>query len=210
MRSDHRNVRLFHLFLRQREQQHGTLLTITYPIFTKAFQYDAEGRVSAEIYTFGTDAMHGVSTTYTYDALAGWKLRPAPTPGRPPTTTTGWAGGCRWMTPSGSTQFEYDRWDNLIALIDAENQRTEFDYYPDGKLWKERRPRGQETVYAYDDLSRLWKILDAKEQLTEYAYDNQSRLWKITLPMGNRDVELRPGRQPERLQRWRDLRDVYL
>ena len=82
--------------------------------------------------------------------------------------------------PSGQTKFEYDRWDNLTALIDARNQRTTFEYDPDGKLKKEIRPLLQETLYEYDAQGRVWKILDAKGQMTEYGYDSQGRLETIT------------------------------
>jgi YD repeat-containing protein len=92
------------------------------------------------------------------------------------------AGG---TAQAGTTQFEYDRWDNLIVLTDAENQRTEFEYYPDGKLKLERRPLGEETRYEYDRFGRLCKILDAKGQTTEYGYDDQWRLETIAYADGN-------------------------
>ena len=53
---------------------------------------------------------------------------------------------------------------NTSGLIGDENQCTEFEYYPDGKLKLERRPMDEETRYKYDNLGRLWKIIDAKNQ----------------------------------------------
>ncbi len=87
--------------------------------------------------------------------------------------------------PSGQTQFEYDTWDNLIALTDANNQRTRFEYDAvTGRLTKELRPMNQATTYEYDNLGRLQKTIDAKLHTTQYGYDAQSRLDTITYDDG--------------------------
>ncbi|MCP4289030.1 MAG: RHS repeat protein, partial [Gammaproteobacteria bacterium] len=87
--------------------------------------------------------------------------------------------------PSGQTQFEYDRWDHLIALTDANNQRTRFEYDAvTGRLTKELRPMNQATTYEYDNLGRLWKIIDATLQITQYGYESQGRLQTITYADG--------------------------
>jgi RHS repeat-associated protein len=164
------------------------LKRIIYPTFTKEFDYDHQGRVSEERYVVsgGTTS----SVIFAYDAFG--RLERTTGPDNETTTYTYDLLGRRVgvTDPSGQTQFEYDLWDNLIALIDAENQRTEFEYYADGTLWKERRPMGEETTYEYDpstgsgQAGRLWKVTDAKNQTTEYGYDAQSRIETIAYADG--------------------------
>ncbi len=126
--------------------------------YSVSMSYDQFGRLQS---TTGPD---GSATTYHYDAL-----------------------GRRIMVedPSGQTQFEYDTWDNLIALTDANNQRTRFEYDAvTGRLTKELRPMNQATTYGYDNLGRLWKIIDATLQITQYGYESQGRLQTITYAGG--------------------------
>jgi len=159
------------------------LQRIIYPTFIKEFRYDDEGRVSEEIYTFNGGETYSVY--FDYDAFG--RLQSTTGPDDRTTTYVYDRMGRRIRVddPSGQTRFEYDNWDNLIALTDAKNQRTEFEYDSLGRLKKEIHPMSEETIYEYypagsgRETGRLWKIIDAKNQMTEYGYDAQGRLETI-------------------------------
>ena len=84
------------------------------------------------------------------------------------------------IDPLGNeTEYTYDDRNNLIALKDANENITSFEYDRNNRLVKEIRPMGEETTYQYDGVGNLIQKLDAKNQKTEYGYDDAGRLTEV-------------------------------
>ena len=158
------------------------LQKIIYPTFTKEFRYDAEGRVSEELYML--DGGETYSVSYSYDQFG--RLQSTTGPDGSTTTYHYDLLGRKIMVTgdAGHVEFEYDTWDNLTSLSDAKGQVTEFVYDTSGRLTQEIRPMQQSAGYEYDNLGRLQKILDVKNQTTEYGYDSQGRIDTISYDDG--------------------------
>lgn len=151
---------------------------ITYPTFTKTFEYNDLGKKTAE-----TDMLsdtESLTTRFDYDN-AGNLIKKTDKNGK----DTHYVFDSRdrlilVVAPdTGQTGYEYDTRDNLVSLTDAENQTTQFEYDRNNRLVKETRPMGEEVNYTYDSLGNLIQKIDAKDQKTRYVYDKVSRLTTI-------------------------------
>ena len=92
---------------------------------------------------------------------------------------------------------EYDRWGNVIHLLDARGYATDYQYNDQNKLTEEKRPdvkvvnndgsevRQRPTITnVYDALGRLIETRDPNGNVTRYAYDNANRLIQTTDALG--------------------------
>ncbi len=77
------------------------------------------------------------------------------------------------IDPTGAaiSRNEYDDEGRLIATIDADGNRMEFDHDIDGRQEVIRDRKGYPTVYLYDDNGNILKTTDALGNVTENTYD---------------------------------------
>jgi YD repeat-containing protein len=71
-------------------------------------------------------------------------------------------------------RYAYDNRDNLIALTDAENHTTRFEYDRKNWLVKEIRPQGQQISYGYDGAGNLTGYDDGITSAI-YSFDDLNR-----------------------------------
>src|SRR5262249_25485543 len=104
----------------------------------RSFEYDKDGRLSAEIDPFG------VRTEYAYDHLGNQIQRRA-------------AAG----TPDQRiTRAEYDRNNRKSADIDGEGNRTSYAYDALGNRTRLTDARGKLVQYFYDGANQLVRVVD--------------------------------------------------
>ncbi len=85
----------------------------------------------------------------------------------------------------GEQNFEYDSSGNLIAVIDENNRRTEYEHDNVGRLILTRDFLGQETVFNYDKAGNLARTQDSRGNITRNEYDAMNRLVRSTDADGN-------------------------
>ncbi|HRI16738.1 MAG TPA: RHS repeat-associated core domain-containing protein [Verrucomicrobiota bacterium] len=86
--------------------------------------------------------------------------------------------------PDGSVRFyEYDRFGHTNAVINEVGARTEFAYFPDGRLFWVIDPMTNKTRYLYDK-NRLTNIVDALGRETQFRYDDFGRTNQIITAEG--------------------------
>ncbi|MFZ6727269.1 RHS repeat-associated core domain-containing protein [Undibacterium sp. MH2W] len=78
-----------------------------------------------------------------------------------------------------------DTKDNLSAVIDPTNNRTDFSYDALGRLLSSRNPMQLKTINQYDKKGNLTATTDAKQQTTTLLYDGLNRLNKTGFADGN-------------------------
>lgn len=80
---------------------------------------------------------------------------------------------------------EYDDDGRLIATIDADENRIEYDYDVDGRTEAVKDRRGNTTVYTYDDSGNILQTVDACGGKTTNTYDDMGNLLSTTDANGN-------------------------
>ena len=75
-----------------------------------------------------------------------------------------------------ATRNEYDESGSLIATIDPDGQRIEFDHDLDGRTEVIRDRLGYPTVITYDDRGNVLQETDAEGQTKQYSYDERDNL----------------------------------
>jgi RHS repeat-associated protein len=179
----------------------GRLLSTTDPLGrVTRYEYDSADKLLRVI-----DAANG-QTSYLYDTVG---RRTHVTDSRGQTTITSYdaAGHVIAVTAPDSsvTRFEYDTVGgasaNLIAVIDALNNRTEFAYDPNGRQVQKTDPNGDVTRFEYDPVGNRTAVLRAygtqAQVRDEYSYDPLNRLSSITRAKGTTsEVTVRYGYDP--------------
>jgi RHS repeat-associated protein len=86
------------------------------------------------------------------------------------------------------TFYQYDELGNLIEMINAESQSTEYTYDSLSRLTVVRFPDGESELYVYDDAGDLEREYDRNGIVTHYTYDSLHRVTRIDYdyPTGNR------------------------
>src|SRR5205814_9492153 len=79
------------------------------------------------------------------------------------------------------TQYEYNARSNVIAVVDALNQRYTFDYDALSRTTAATRT-GMQMSFAYDAAGNQTQRTDYNNMTTNYQYDALNRLTKITYP----------------------------
>ena len=80
---------------------------------------------------------------------------------------------------------EYDDDGRLIATIDADGNRIEYDYDVEGRTESVKDRRGNTTVYTYDDNGNVLQTIDAYGNKTTNTYDGQNNLLTTKDAKGN-------------------------
>lgn len=80
---------------------------------------------------------------------------------------------------------EYDDDGRLIATIDADGKRMEYDYDVEGRTQSVKDRRGNTTVYTYDDNGNVVQTVDAYGNKTTNTYDKSNNLLFTTDANGN-------------------------
>jgi RHS repeat-associated protein len=80
---------------------------------------------------------------------------------------------------------EYDDRGRLIAVIDSNGNRTEFNFDTDVSTNTIRDPLGRETRLVYDNRGNILLEIDPLGDATEYEYDSFGNETSITDPLGN-------------------------
>ena len=80
---------------------------------------------------------------------------------------------------------EYDDDGRLIAAIDADGNRMEYDYDVEGRTQAVKDRRGNTTVYTYDDHGNVLQTVDAYGHKTTNTYDEENHLLTTTDANGN-------------------------
>lgn len=146
---------------------------------SESFSYDAAGRKIEAI------AKDGTATQYSYDLMDNLL------------TVT---------TVHGTTSYEYDANQKLIAVTNPKGARVEYEYNALGLPVKEKLPgnrvklkeytvegllsaetdaNGNRTTYGYSYSGKLSEITDPLGQITSLIYDKLGNLTRQTLPSGN-------------------------
>ena len=158
----------------------------------RAYKYDELGNVIQETVTFlgvsdpshvpvvdaNGDPVDQLVTTYTYDPL--FSKMTSKTDAEDNTTfyvydsptgvPTDIPDGVSYPVPSGKTG-------NLLAVINAEGETTEFTYDTNGDLLARTDPRGHVTEYlAYDPYGNATLFVDPEGNETTRTFDVRSRL----------------------------------
>lgn len=80
---------------------------------------------------------------------------------------------------------EYDNDGRLIAHIDAEGNRVEYQHDINGKQEVVKDRLGNLTVYNYDDKGNVTRITNAYGNITQYTYDAKGNKLSETDALGN-------------------------
>ena len=80
---------------------------------------------------------------------------------------------------------EYDDDGRLVATIDADGNRIEYDYDVEGRTQSVKDRRGNTTVYTYDDNGNVLQTVDAYGNKTTNSYDKYNNLLSATDANGN-------------------------
>lgn len=83
------------------------------------------------------------------------------------------------------TEYSYDEVGNLLAINDANQHETHFEYDLLDRLVTEINPLDNVWRYEYDPVSNLIRRLDANGDATEYSYDADDLLVGIHYPDGS-------------------------
>lgn len=143
-----------------------------------AFNKDAEGRITSI-----TDGL-GNKVVYTYDKngdLVGVKDIGGYN------TTFGYDDShfITDITSDNGTKIarnEYDEDGRLVATIDADGNRIEFEHDLENKMEVTTNRLGYSTVYYYDENGNVTKIVDALGRVTTYTYDSNNNKTSETRP----------------------------
>lgn len=80
---------------------------------------------------------------------------------------------------------EYDDDGRLIATIDADGNRIEYDYDVEGRKQAVKDRRGNTTVYTYDDNGNILETIDAYGNKIKNTYDENNNLLSTKDKNGN-------------------------
>ncbi len=127
------------------------------PVERRATQYDASGRVVAEISGAEGDPDHPPTVVRKfYDGhLLDWEIIVHPDSVELDGTLRESPATPVHQRKSSITDFEYDSNDRLIWQVDAEGGRVDFRYDAQGNRIALRDPVGNITTWVYDELNRV-------------------------------------------------------
>ncbi|MGA1869448.1 MAG: RHS repeat-associated core domain-containing protein [bacterium] len=149
------------------------------------YSYDNRGNRIKMIEAAGTE--YERITHYTYDEQGKGNLE------------------CITLPDGSEIRMEYDDYDHMIKITDAENNIIEYTYDDVGNIiskkdadenvWQyeydkknhlilETDPLYYETKYEYDAVGNLSAIIDAQDNRTEYAYDSHHKIKEIKDALG--------------------------
>ncbi|MFQ5341315.1 MAG: RHS repeat-associated core domain-containing protein [Anaerolineae bacterium] len=165
----------------------GNSLTITPNDITHstgrsvAFQRDGLGRIIRI-----TDPI-GHSLTYSYDANGDLV---SVTDRQDNVTTFTYDGDHRLLEihdPLGRrpARNEYGADGRLIAIVDADGQRVEFDHDLNARVEVVTDRLGNPSVLSYDDEGNIISVTDALNNTTHHTYDDDGNRLSTTDPLGN-------------------------
>ncbi|MGN8113064.1 RHS repeat-associated core domain-containing protein [Labrys sp. 22185] len=86
----------------------------------------------------------------------------------------------------GHFQWNDYRDGRLVAVTDAEGNRTDYGYDARGQLQSVRDGEGRETYHVHDGAGRVRIAMDAAGHTWKYDYDERGALSSITDPLGHR------------------------
>jgi RHS repeat-associated protein len=81
-------------------------------------------------------------------------------------------------------EFEYDPVGNIIAKIDPNGFRTEFEYNERNELVKIINPEKESIIFTYDSVGNQKTTLNPNGNTITYNYDNNDKLIEITDSIG--------------------------
>ena len=145
-----------------------------------SFNRDEEGKITSI-----TDGL-GNEVTYTYDE-AGNLISVNDTANY---TTTFAYDDSHYLTDIYSddgtriSRNEYDDDGRLIAVIDADGNRIEFQHDLDSRMEVSTDRLGYSTVYYYDENGNVTSVTDALGRTTSYTYDSNGNKTSETRPDG--------------------------
>lgn len=76
----------------------------------------------------------------------------------------------------GETEFGYDKVDNLLSRMDANDHETTYEYDGLDRQVKVTNPEGHSVRFEYDRLGNLRVLTDARGYQTAFTYDGMNRL----------------------------------
>ena len=86
-------------------------------------------------------------------------------------------------------RIERDENSHILYVIDACNQKAEFEYNSQGKISKIKDPAGTYYEYEYDDNGDLKEVKYPNGQSTKFTYDDKHRIKSVIDPVGNEFVK---------------------
>lgn len=138
---------------------------------TVKYTYNTMGNVSSETLIDNQDPENPISITTAYEYSLLGKL----------TELTDALGNI--------TQYVYNTEGNLIAKIDAEGNKTTYEYDKLNRLACVKQWISEEgfyaTQYEYDEVGNMTAVIDANSRKTTHTYDELNRLVFETDPLGN-------------------------
>lgn len=88
------------------------------------------------------------------------------------------------VSPVGTTSYEYDTFDRLTEVTDANGEIITYEYDSVDNLISITYPGNKEVTYTYDGSNRLTQVTDWNNEETDYEYYENDLLKKKTLPNG--------------------------
>lgn len=142
---------------------------------TETFGYDANGDVTSDVVSRGSDV--GKSTSYVYNAL-GKVYQVKGTHGQ--VLTYGYDGNGNALSVTNAlgytTHYAYDALNRMASTTNAVNGVTSYTYDAGNHITHVTDPRGLVTGYAWDGLGQLWQQVSPDTGTTNYGYDAYGRL----------------------------------
>jgi RHS repeat-associated protein/uncharacterized delta-60 repeat protein len=146
---------------------------------TWSYQYDRSGNLAE------TEDAEGQVVRYGYDLLDRLVSVDADGTDADSSTVYDAAGRVSSSTDAtGTTTYEYDDLDRVVAENLPGSKRLEFGYDPAGQRTSLVLPGGSSSpvTYTYDDAGRLTGVVRSS-QTTSYVYDDAGRLSRLELPV---------------------------
>lgn len=84
----------------------------------------------------------------------------------------------RWI----STHFEYDIKGNLLAALNANNQRTEFVYDLLGRRLRTKNPISGTSLFLFDAMGNQVERKNAENEIVRFDFDELDRLCCVSIP----------------------------
>ncbi|MGH1488206.1 MAG: DUF6531 domain-containing protein [Acidimicrobiales bacterium] len=132
-------------------------------------EYDDNGNISAKI------APDGTVTRLVYDARNGLiEVVQNAVDGAPATAEV-----------NVRTQYERSMAGRLVASVDANRNRTEYRYDPNGNLIEETDPLGRTKTHRYDEVGYKMSVIDGNGNETRFQLDPDGQPNRVTYSDGS-------------------------
>lgn len=160
------------------EKAESVPVSITFPTFTRSFQYNERKQVTESV-----DTLPGgetITTRYTYSAT-GALMSMVDGEGRSTVYQRDAFDRTVSITRdgSGTSRFAYDVHDNVVAFTNPNGKVWRYRYDAAGQLKEEETPLGKITAFDYDEVGNLVTITRPDGSKVKRTFDSQHRVLTV-------------------------------